>query len=184
MRSQKTQRKALIGKTAMTTMQDCMWCSRDIGTTKGRGKTALCGCCMEHFSLRPDGPMQKHLDGLFFPVLGIELYAGKHMITRVVNRSACAWLNKEPVEIIQHLTGNVIGCVHARLPEGCGCALPCETCEVLRSVAGTVKTGESLIAVPSVLLRENAGGPPAMVLRLTTMKAGGLVMLRLDTHDP
>jgi hypothetical protein len=97
---------------------------------------------MEHFSLPPDGPMQKHLDGLLFPVLGIELYAGKHMITRAVNKSARAWLNKEPVEIIQHLTGNVIGCVHARLPEGCGGALPCKTCEVLRSVAGTVKTGE------------------------------------------
>ena len=167
----------------MTTMQDCMWCSPNSNTAKEKGITSLCGCCMEHFFLPPDGPMQKHLDGLLFPVLGIELYAGKHMITRAVNKNACAWLNKEPVEIVRHLTGNVIGCVHAGLPEGCGGALPCETCEVLRSVAGTVKTGEQ-VAVPAILLRENAGRPRAMVLRLTTMKAGGLVMLRLDTHDP
>ena len=65
-------------------------------------------------------------------------------------------------------------------PKGCGGALPCEACEVLRSVAGTVKTDEPLIAVPAMLLREDAGHPLGMMLRLTTMKAGGLVMLRLD----
>jgi hypothetical protein len=164
----------------MTTRQACRWCSPDIGITEGRGETPLCGCCREHFSLPPDGPIQKHLDGLLFPVLGVELYAGKHMITRAVNRSACAWLNKEPGEIIQHLTGNVLECVHARLPDGCGGALPCEACEILRSVARSVKTGEPLIAVPAMLLREEAGHPMDLMLRLTTMKAGGLVMLRLD----
>lgn len=163
-------------------MQACMWCSQNIGTAENRVESLLCGCCMEHFSLPPGGPIQKHLDDLLFPVLGVELYAGKHMITRVVNSSACAWLNKDPVEIIRHLTGNVIECVHARLPEGCGGALPCNACEVLRSVAGTVKTGEPGIAVPAMLQRENAGHPIGMMLRLTTMKAGGLVLLRMDTQ--
>jgi hypothetical protein len=135
---------------------------------------------MEHFSLPPDGPIQKHLDGLSFPVLGVELYAGKHMITRAANKSACTWLNKEQREIIQHLTGNVIACVHARLPEGCGGALPCEACDVLRSVTKTAETGEPLIAVPILLHREAAGQPLAMMLKLTTMKSGRLVMLRLD----
>ena len=128
----------------------------------------------------PHGPSQKHLDGLFFPVIAVELYAGKRMIIRAVNKSACAWLNKEPGEIIQHLTGNVFECVHARLPEGCGGALPCETCEVLRSVARTDTTGEPLFVVPAMLLQETAGRPRALMLRLTTMKAGGLVMLRLN----
>jgi hypothetical protein len=72
------------------TMQGCLWCSPDSNTAKEKGITSLCGCCMEHFFLPPDGPMQKHLDGLLFPVLGIELYAGKHMITRAVNKNACA----------------------------------------------------------------------------------------------
>jgi hypothetical protein len=165
----------------MTTMQACIWCSPDIGTIEGGDKTDLCGCCSEHFSLPPDGPIQKHLDELSFPVLGVELYAGKRMITRSVNKSACAWLNKRPGEIVQHLTGNVIGCVHARLPEGCGGSLPCEACEVLRSVAGTVKTGEPLIAVPAMLQQEYAGQVLVLTLKLTTMKAGGLVLLRLDT---
>lgn len=163
-------------------MYACIWCSPDIGTNKGRDKTDLCGCCSEHFSLPPGGPIQKHLDSLSFPVLGVELYAGKHMITRVVNRSACTWLNKEPAEIIQHLTGNVIECVHARLPEGCGGALPCESCGILRSVAGTVKTGGPLIAVPAMLQQEYAGQVLVLTLRLTTMKAGGLVLLRLDAQ--
>jgi hypothetical protein len=136
---------------------------------------------MEHFSLPPDGPVQKHLDALLFPVFVINLYAGTRMITRAVNRSACIWLNKEPVEIIQHLVGNAIGCVHARLAEGCGDAAPCAACEVLRSVAGSAGTGEPLVSVPTNLHREKYDGPTqVMVLKLTTMKAGGLVMMRLD----
>lgn len=143
----------------------------------------MCGCCLEHFSLPPYGPIQKHLDGLSFPVLGVELYAGKHMITRAVNKSACTWLNKEQGEIIQHLTGNVIACVHARLPEGCCGALPCEACDVLRSVAGTAETGEPLVAVPALLHCEAAGQPRVTMHRLTTMKAGRLVLLRVDAPD-
>ena len=168
----------------VTTMQACRWCARDIGTGDGRKASSLCGCCLEHFSLPPDGPSQRHLDDLLFPVLGIELYAGKHMITRAVNTHACAWLHKEPGEIIQHLLGNVLECVHARLPEGCGSALPCAACEVLRSVAETVKTGESLVAVPGNLFQEDAGRLPARVFSLTTMKTSKLVLLRLDRPVP
>ena len=160
-------------------MQTCMWCSKDWDSAESKEGPTLCGCCLEHFSLPPDGPIPQHLDGLPFPVLGVELHAGKYMITRAVNRSACAWLNKEPVEIIQHLTGNVIECVHAPLPDGCGGSLPCRSCEVLRMVVETVRTGEPLIA-PAMLQRVDARRPIAMLFRLTTLKAGGLVMLRMD----
>jgi hypothetical protein len=162
----------------MTTRQTCRWCSPEIATIEDRGAASLCACCMEHFSLPPDGPIQKHLDALVFPVLAVELYAGKHMITKMVNKSACAWLKKEAGEIIQHLTGNAIECVHARLPEGCGGSLPCESCQVLRSIVRTFGTGEPLMAVPAVLHRADAGH--FIATRLTTMMASGLVMLRLD----
>ena len=164
----------------MIPVQPCRWCSPDKAGAETGGEAPLCACCMEHFSLPPDGPIQKYLDELVFPVLGVELHAGKRMITRVVNKCACTWLNKEPREIIQHLLGNVLACVHARLAEGCGGAIACETCDVLRSIAGTVHTGESLNAVPAMLLREEPGGPVAVSLRITTLIAGGLVMVRLD----
>ena len=162
------------------TTQTCMWCSQESDTITKDQETPLCGCCMEHFSLPPDGPYQKHLDELTFPVLGIELYAGTRMITRVVNRKACSWLSKEPVDIIQHLTGNALDCIHARLPEGCGNASSCEDCGVLLSVAGTLRTGESLSAVPVMVVRENTDGPRAVALRLSTLRTGGMVMMRLD----
>jgi hypothetical protein len=45
-----------------------------------------------------------------------------------------------------------------------------------------VKTGEPLIAVPAMLQQEYAGQVLVLTLRLTTMKAGGLVLLRLNTE--
>jgi hypothetical protein len=135
---------------------------------------------MEHFFLPPEGPIQKPLDELLFPVLGVELHAGKHMITKVVNKSACSWLNKEPGEIIQHLTGNALACVHARLAEGCGGATPCQTCALLLSVAETVKSGKPLAGALAMLCQAENGSSRFRMLKLSTMRSGGLVMLRLD----
>jgi hypothetical protein len=71
---------------------------------------AVCGCCSEHFALQPEGPLQKHLDSLPFPVLVVDLYAGAYLITTAANKKACDWVKKGPREIIQHLCGNVVEC--------------------------------------------------------------------------
>jgi len=160
------------------TIRSCLWCSQRIGMGNNGDEAALCGSCYDHFSLLPGGPTQKHLDRLSFPILGVQLYAGKRMISRVVNKTACAWLNKEPNEIIQHLAGNVLDCATARLPEGCGAALLCEECGVLRSVVGT-SGGEPIVEAPIKLYQEY-GHSVATMLRLTTIKSNGLVMLKLE----
>ena len=141
---------------------------------------AICGCCSEHFTLPPKGPLQKHLDSLPFPVLVVDLYAGAYLITTAVNKKACDWITKEPREIIQHLCGNVVGCAYARLPDGCGNTCTCRSCAILQAVAITKESGEPQVKAALTLQRGFMDRPAPVALSLTTMKTGRLVMLRID----
>ena len=161
--------------------QACVWCSPEVGQSEGGADAqTVCGCCAEHFTLPPDGPLQRHLDGLAHPVLVIDLHAGTYLITRAVNRQACLWLNKAPEEIVQHLSGNVIGCVYARLAEGCGATIHCKDCTIKRAVAQTIETGEPQVKVPATLHQGDPACPSVLDLSLTALKSGKLVMLRVE----
>jgi hypothetical protein len=141
---------------------------------------AVCGCCSEHFTLPPEGPLQKHLDELPFPVLVVDLYAGAYLITAAVNRIACDWIRKEPQENIQHLCGNVIECAYAYLPEGCCNTTACVSCALKQAVVRTSETGEPQVNVVFILQRGYPDHTAPVSLSITTMKTGRLVMLRFD----
>jgi len=166
--------------------QTCIWCSQKTGKENDsleRERTsahAVCGCCAEHFTLPPAGPLQQHLDRVNVPVLVIELHAGKYLITRAVNRKACDWLGKEPRELIQHLSGNVIECAYARLTEGCGNTLFCAACAIKQSVVGTAETGTPRVKVAFRLWQGDPDKPSLSELSITTMKAGRMVLLKAD----
>lgn len=140
---------------------------------------AVCGCCSEHFTLPPEGPLQKHLDSLPFPVLVVDLYAGAYLITTAVNKKACDWVKKGPHEIIQHLCGNVVECTYARLSEGCGNTNTCRSCAILQAIAVTKESGEPVKAVLT-LQRGDRDHLAPVAISITTMKTGRLVMLRMD----
>jgi hypothetical protein len=166
--------------------QSCIWCSQEIGPGEEGGPRddtnahAVCGCCAEHFTLPPEGPLQKHLDNLSFPVLVVDLYAGAYLITTAVNKKACDWVKKGRQEIIQHLCGNVVECAHARLPEGCGHTNTCRSCAILQVVAITKESGEPQVKAVLTLQRGDKDHPTPVALSITTMKTGRLVMLRMD----
>lgn len=161
----------------------CSWCSHDVDAEDSEPSyqgimRGLCKSCGDRLNSLTSEQFQSYLDGLEAPVLAIELYAGRYMITRAVNRCACARLNKEPQEMVQHLCGNVIECAYARLPAGCGGTTHCADCGVKRSVAGTHETG----ALASTVWVRPAREVPDQngVLVITTVKAGHLVLLRMD----
>jgi hypothetical protein len=155
--------------------QTCIWCAQKIGNENdslqrvGTNAHAVCGCCAEHFTLPPSGPLQKHLDRVNVPVLVIELHAGKYLITRAVNRKACDWLSKDSREIIQHLSGNVIECAYARLPEGCGSTVFCAACAIKQTIAGTAETWEPRVKAVLTLWRGDPDHPSPIELSITTM---------------
>jgi hypothetical protein len=153
------------------------------GEAGTRGRTlahAVCGCCSEHFTLPPEGPIQKDLDKLPFPVFVLDVYAGSYMITSAVNKKACDWVKKGPHEIIQHLCGNAIDCLSACQPGGCGQTDTCKACAIKQAVVTTGESGEPHIKAMQILQQGERDHPTTIALSISTMKTGRKVLLRLE----
>jgi hypothetical protein len=166
--------------------QTCMWCSQEPGTVGEVGNRdqgpapSVCGCCSEHFTLPPDGPLQKDLDRHPCPVFVLDIYAGSSMITKAVNKQACEWTRKGAHELIQHLCGNAIECLHAYLPEGCGHADACGSCAIKQAIITTHESGEPQMNAMFILQQGDRDHPTPVALAITTMKSGRMVMHRLE----
>jgi hypothetical protein len=166
--------------------QTCLWCSQEMGTggeerIRDSGLVhAVCGCCSEHFTLPPEGPLQKDIDRLPFPVFVLDFYAGSYMITSAVNMKACDWVKKGPHEVIQHLCGNAIECIYAHLPGGCGHTEICRSCAIQQAVLKTSESGEPQVNAMLILQQGERDHPTPVTLSISTMKSGRLVMLRME----
>jgi hypothetical protein len=146
----------------------------DTETTHG-----ICRGCADNFEFQQGVPFQRYIDSLPLPVLVVD----RHVVVKAVNRSACEALGKEPLEIVQHLGGNVFECEYARLPEGCGRTVHCSGCAIRRSVTRTYETGEPLTGVPAVLHRGGKDRPRDIAFTITTVRSGSWVLLRVDAGE-
>ncbi len=163
----------------------CAWCRREMGTVAGsiHPDTVLshgiCDQCFDNMQFQLGAPLLQYLDSLPVPVLAVD----GNVVVKAVNARGCGVLGKERREIDQHLGGNVFECAYARLPEGCGRTIHCSGCTIRRSVMHTYKTGEPLVAVPAVLSRDDDDDVTAVALTVTTVRAGDLVFLRVDSME-
>jgi PAS domain-containing protein len=80
--------------------------------------------------------------------------------------------------------GDVLECRYARLPEGCGKTVHCRACTIRRSVMHTYETGESLHDVPAYQDIIRKGETVNVCFRISTEKAGNIVLLRIDEVLP
>jgi hypothetical protein len=163
----------------------CAWCNKEMGAVEGSSRPdtetshGICEGCLNNFEFQLGVPLQRYLDSIPLPVVVVD----RHVVVKAVNRTACEALHKEPLEMIQHLAGNVFECAHARLPEGCGGTVHCSGCVIRRSVMRTYETGEPQAGVPAMLRRGGPGHDPDIVLTITTVRSGDAVMLRVDRAE-
>ena len=157
----------------------CCYCKKQVKTKPSDTDAVSHGVCDQCLPLmvRELGqPMQEYLDELRPPVLVVQDNA------RVIAANAAArkMLTKEQLEICGELAGEVIGCMHAREPGGCGQTVHCKGCAVRRSVAHTHATGEALYGVHAYQDILTPNGIRTAWFELTTERAGDLVLLRID----
>ena len=78
---------------------------------------AFCDACLDHYAAQWDGlTLGEYLDRFPFPVMAVDTSV------RVVamNTAMVDAISLELEEAIGRLGGEVLECVHARKPEGCG----------------------------------------------------------------
>jgi hypothetical protein len=120
--------------------------------------------------------VRKFLDLLDAPVFLVD--ADVNILA--ANALAIATVKKPVTEIRGKICGNVIECVNAYLPEGCGKTAFCPDCTVRSSVNETYTTGHPITRRPAVIRRLVGGVEETLHLLVSTRKDGDVVLLRLE----
>jgi PAS domain-containing protein len=158
----------------------CAWCGSEIapgGTEEpadGPVSHGICASCRNNIDCQEGVALQSYLDSIPLPILVLD---SKFQIA-ALNSKACEITGSNPKDSSKRLPGDVFECEQARLPEGCGRAVCCSGCAIRKAVLKTFETGEPESGIPATLTLE--GDHAAVALTITAIKAGDVVMLRIE----
>jgi len=99
---------------------------------------------------------------------------------RAANAASQELLGKEICDIEGRLGGDVIECVQARLPGGCGKTDHCLTCTIRNTVTDTAETGIAHDRVDVMADLVTPDGVKSMKIVISTERLGESVLLRID----
>jgi PAS domain-containing protein len=133
----------------------------------------ICGSCFEHYARQWDGlTTGEFLDRFERPVVVVDTEG--QVVS--INRAMAAQQGIEDRAAAGLLGGELMECVHARLPEGCGRTLHCKGCAIRRVVNDTFHTGEPQHEVPASLEVE----AQTRDLTLSSYLRDGMVFLLIE----
>lgn len=95
------------------------------------------------------------------------------------NERALEFAGKDSEEVAGHYGGEVLECIHAALPGGCGKTVHCEACTIRMSVKKTYETGQSLLDVDSYQQVMTKDGLKTVHLKISTAKSADAVLLKI-----
>jgi len=161
----------------------CTMCHRDISSeTAGQRSItgSICMKCLERFGARQGVPLLEFLDLLGVPVLATD----SDVVVQTANKPLRTLLGKQLSQVKGQRGGDVFECAYAKLPGGCGKTVHCSGCAIRRAVTETFATGKSLRNVPAYLNRDMVTQFQQLGLVISTEKAWGVVLLRIDRIGP
>jgi len=156
----------------------CAWCQKDMG---GEGSDDLithgiCPSCARLMMLGRRQKLSSYLNTIEAPILLID----KQGIIKTANQMACEALGKEIHIIEDRAPGDVIECVNASLPEGCGKTEHCTACCIRKLIMETHATGKSFLRQPAYQDIDAADGVKRMRYLISTEKVGEIIFVRID----
>lgn len=160
----------------------CAWCDKYLGEAKGNFDArhpvthGICPPCRDRLCASTTLPLESLLNRLDVPVVCVDA-EGR---VRAANQLARGRLHAGDRELDGAKWGDVIDCVNASKPGGCGHTMQCKTCAVRKSVEHTYSTGESLAGVPAFPEIQVGQTVRVMRYRISTEKAGDKVVLRIE----
>jgi hypothetical protein len=136
----------------------------------------MCPRCQAAFLGGP-GPvsLKEFVGGFEFPVILVgpdtELLEANHEALRLVRKGL--------EEVRGQLAGEVLECIYAKHPGGCGRQVHCKACAIRNSVTTTHKTGNSLTDVDSYQEIMTEDGLKTVHLKISTVKRADSVLLKI-----
>ena len=137
----------------------------------------VCKSCYTKILTKHGFNLRKYLEMLEAPVFLVD----DDVNVLAANTLAVAVI-KKPIEKTEgQLCGNVLECINAFLPEGCGKTPSCPDCTIRTSVNETYKTGTQITRHPAVIIRKNENSQEETAhLLISTRKDNGVVLLQLE----
>lgn len=164
----------------------CAWCSEELGGDASGAEDdcpvthGVCLACAQRMLTDLAEPLRDFLDRLGVPVLLID----SSPEVRAANTLASEILGKDVSEIEGHRPGEVIECLHAHEPGGCGHQVHCKSCTIRKAILDTHETGKSLIRIRAYPdIQSPAEGAKRMSVEISTEKVGDVVLLRVHEVD-
>ena len=155
----------------------CSYCRKEMGEKEPLDNDMLthtiCSECDTYFREQVEGlPIDRYLDKFEAPIIIVNA-DGRILAS---NKMAEDITGKSRQEVSGLLGGEALECVYARLPEGCGKTVHCETCTIRRTVITAMESGEPQLHKPVTL--KQLGVEVNMVI--STNKIGGLVRIVIE----
>ena len=159
----------------------CAWCQQEMEALPEDGAVqevshGLCLSCKERFFADEEQTLDRFLNKLEKPVLLVD-NAGH---VALANNPALDILGKQLEQVKGLPGGNVMECVNADLPEGCGNTIHCLACTIRNNVMETHETGESRKRVPASLEQSSPDGTKSIDFLISTERIDAFVLLRID----
>jgi PAS domain-containing protein len=160
----------------------CAWCGAELGDifssihppeaiTHG-----ICPRCHDRLAEETGETLSSFLERLEVPIL---LLDGASRVFSA-NKPAQRLLGKSLPEIANRPEGEVIECVHASEPGGCGGTVHCKSCTIRRTVKDTFDSGTSYVHVPAYQDIRTPNEIKQIRFLISAEKAGDFVILRID----
>jgi len=155
----------------------CSYCRKTIGKIEPFNdhnvSHGMCKECYNHYKDQIKGlSLDKFLDRFEAPLLVVDkdgrIVAANKMIENIMSRSRR--------DIFGLLGGEVMECVYARLPEGCGKTAHCLACSIRNTVMAAMESGEPQMHVPVTLSQENK----EIEMVISTEKIGSFVRIIIE----
>lgn len=85
---------------------------------------------------------------------------------------------------VARLAGEVLSCIYAEYPGGCGRTEHCVGCTIRTAVERTADTGTPLANAPAFGYVATPDGPSQVWYRISTERLGAVVLLRIEEAGP
>ncbi len=130
----------------------CSYCKKEMGRKEpfhdDRVSHSICSECFDYFEEQIKGlSLERYLDKFEAPIMILD--ADGRIVAS--NKMAEEMTGKPRREVFGLLGGEAMECAYARLPEGCGKTVHCETCTIRRTVMNALNSGEPQLHVPVTL---------------------------------
>lgn len=165
----------------------CAWCKIDLSSST-QDQTmpdsspishGICPQCYLKFQYKAIS-LQTLVESFPFPILIID----NQGVVQNGNSAALSVIGKSPEQLIDQYGGNVIECIYASLPEGCGNTVHCSGCIIRQSVMKTFTTGTPSIEKVAFNYVFTPDGIQLTKFVISTEKVGDRVLLQIHSMVP